>query len=269
MRRRLSLRHVKLGRAMSVGAVALALMAGLPAMAAEHAAAGKRGAAHVGDPFASYNTELKVAASNVLHHVEVKAAAVPSVEAARLPGLLRGQAARPERGSGLARERVARLLPVMAPILRKAGVPTQLAAVVLVESGGDPTALSPKGARGLWQLMPKTAREYGLTVNAETDQRLDVVRSTRAAAEYLRDLYAEFGSWKLALAAYNAGDQAVKRALERSGGDAFATAARALPAETRNYVPSVFHALAWFGGPGLPAPEGAAHLQRVAYAVGE
>jgi membrane-bound lytic murein transglycosylase D len=164
----------------------------------------------------------------------------------------------PERGARLGRERVERLLPVIAPILRREGVPVQLAAVVLVESGGNPMALSPKGARGLWQLMPGTAREYGLIVNGGTDQRLDVVLSTEAAAKYLRDLYAEFGNWKLALAAYNAGEQAVHRAMARTGGDGFATASIALPAETQSYVPAVFDALGWFGGPGP-----------VAYAAGE
>ncbi len=170
-------------------------------------------------------------------------------------------------GPGL--QRVERLLPVVNPILRQVGIPAQLAAVVLVESGGNPIALSPKGARGLWQLMPDTARRYGLTVNAKTDQRLDVLKSTRAAAEYLRDLYAEFHEWPLALAAYNAGDKAVQRAMALTGGTVFSTAARALPVETQSYVPAVFHALARFGSGTLKAPTNGARFWQVMYATGQ
>ena len=269
MRRRFCLRSVKLGQAMAVGALVVALMASLPAVAAEHGGTKQREAAHVGSPFARYNTELNAAASNGLRDVDTLALPVPATESLRSPELSDAQAADSERGSMLGRERVERLLPVIAPILRKAGVPVQLAAVMLVESGGDPTALSPKGARGLWQLMPGTAREYGLIVNGEVDQRLDVVMSTRAAAEYLRDLYAEFGNWRLALAAYNAGDKAVKRAMALTGADAFSSAETALPVETQSYVPKVMHALDWFGGPVLPGPEKETRLQQVAYAVGD
>jgi membrane-bound lytic murein transglycosylase D len=130
-------------------------------------------------------------------------------------------------------------------------VPTDLAAIVLVESGGNPTALSPKGARGLWQLMPQTARRYGLIVDGQTDERLDISKSTRAAAEYLRDLFAQFHSWPLALAAYNAGEQAVQRAVSRTGSDTFSLAAAALPRETQGYVPAVLAFLPRFSAVSL------------------
>ena len=268
MSSRFSFPHVNSGKAMAVCAVAVALMAGPPAKAADHASAGKH-AANARDPFGSYNTELNAAASEALYHLEVDTVTASSVEAARPTEPTGTRMARAKHNPRSGRERVGRLLPVIQPILRSAGVPVQLAAIVLVESGGDPTALSPKSARGLWQLMPDTAREYGLIVNAETDQRLDVVKSTRAAAEYLRDLYAEFGSWKLALAAYNAGDKAVKRAMARTGGDAFASVSSALPAETQNYVPTVLHALAWFGGAVLSPPANRVGAQQVAYALGD
>ena len=105
-------------------------------------------------------------------------------------------------------------------------------------------ALSPKGARGIWQLMPDTARRYGLTVDASEDDRLDIEKSTLAAARYLRDLHSEFGSWPLALAAYNTGEQNLQHAIDRSQSTDFnvLSTLRLLPLETRNYVPAVLAA---------------------------
>ena len=149
-------------------------------------------------------------------------------------------------------KRVQGLRPVLEPILRKEGVPQQMAAIVLVESGGQSNALSAKGARGLWQFMPDTARRYGLIVTASLDERLDPYKSTRAAARYLRDLYTQFGDWPLALAAYNAGEDTVERAVERSSTRDFSLIARMgmLPLETRSYVPAVLNAIGFMAGKG-------------------
>lgn len=199
------------------------------------------------DPFASVQTSLSEAADRAL------AAALadrPWMQAASPAPAMTPAAATTDPVGRLRAgvERVRQLRPTIEPILRDEGVPTDLSAIVLVESGGIPTALSPKGARGVWQFMPGTARRYGLVVSAARDDRLDIGRSTRAAARYLRDLYQQFGNWQLAFAAYNAGEQAVDRALGRTGQRDFFAIREALPHETRDYVPAVLQAMATLGG---------------------
>lgn len=139
--------------------------------------------------------------------------------------------------------------PALEEILESEGVPKSLVAVVLVESAAQPFALSPKEARGLWQFIPATARRYGLQVAPGKDERVHLYHATRAAARYLRDLYAQFGDWQLALAAYNVGEQAVANAVARSRVRTFTdlSARRLLPAETRNYVPAVLAAMKLLG----------------------
>lgn len=141
-------------------------------------------------------------------------------------------------------------------ILRLKGLPAQLISVVSVESGFKPWALSPKGALGLWQLMPETARRYGLVVNGARDDRRDPAKSTAAAAQYLKDLYGQFGSWPLALAAYNAGEVRVQNAIDRFQTRDFWTlsAKLALPDETRRYVPAVLLKAGGEEGLAVPAP---------------
>jgi soluble lytic murein transglycosylase-like protein len=129
-------------------------------------------------------------------------------------------------------------------ILTEERLPIEALSVALVESGFNPLALSPKGARGIWQLMPDTARRYGLAVAPGNDHRTHPEHATRAAARYLQDLYRMFSDWKLALAAYNAGEGRVQRAIEQAGVSDFDELARRrlLPLETRNYVPAVLAA---------------------------
>ncbi len=154
------------------------------------------------------------------------------------------------KGTGGAVARLQRIRPFVEPVLRSEGVPAELAAVILVESGARPFAQSPKQARGLWQFIPATAERYGLTVSPELDERVHLDHSTRAAARYLRDLFRQFGDWRLALAAYNAGEGAVSRAIEKARTTDFSviSAKRLLPAETRAYVPAVLRAIQQLGG---------------------
>ena len=134
---------------------------------------------------------------------------------------------------------------IIEPELARAGLPRELVGMVLVESGAQTLALSSKGARGLWQLMPETARRYGLTVTTERDDRLDTEASTRAAATYIRDPLVRFKDWRLVLAAYNAGEDTVQSAIARAGTSDFQilSAKRLIPEETRNYVPAVLRAI--------------------------
>jgi soluble lytic murein transglycosylase-like protein len=141
--------------------------------------------------------------------------------------------------------RLDRMRPAIERILAEEGVPARFAAVVLVESGANAAALSPKSARGLWQLIPGTARRYGLAVGRRRDDRIDLRRATMAAARCLRDLHREFGDWRLALAAYNAGAGAIRSAIGRARSADFQVLSdRAfIPEETRNYVPAVLAAI--------------------------
>ncbi len=129
-------------------------------------------------------------------------------------------------------------LPVVREAFAAEGVPEALAWLAETESSFNPRARSPAGARGLFQLMPETAKALGLSL-LPLDQRTQPRASARAAAAYLRKLHARFGDWPLALAAYNGGEGRVSRILKERGATDFAGIAEHLPAETRLYVPKV------------------------------
>jgi membrane-bound lytic murein transglycosylase D len=114
-------------------------------------------------------------------------------------------------------DRIALYLPTITAILQSHGLPEELACLPLAESAFEIMAVSSAGAAGLWQLAPATARRFGLTVNHELDERFDLVKSTNAAAVYLKFLYGRFASWPLALAAYNCGEGAMDKALRTTG----------------------------------------------------
>jgi membrane-bound lytic murein transglycosylase D len=130
---------------------------------------------------------------------------------------------------------------MMVSILKQEGVPQDLIYLAQAESGFHPLAVSRAGARGIWQFMGSRARGYGLQRSLWVDDRQDPEKSTRAAARHLKDLYAQFGDWYLAMAAYNSGPGTVQAAVRRTGYADFWELYRrnVLPKETRNYVPII------------------------------
>ena len=125
--------------------------------------------------------------------------------------------------------------------LREWGLPEDLIWVAMIESGFDPRVKSPAGAVGLWQFMRGTGDVYSLRVNRFVDERKNPVKATKAAAHHLRDLYQRFGSWDLAMAAYNMGYEQLLDAIDSHGTTDFAELARrrAIPSETSSYVPKI------------------------------
>jgi membrane-bound lytic murein transglycosylase D len=178
--------------------------------------------------------------------------------------------------------RGAQYLPMIQDVFRAEGLPLDLAYVPLIESAFKPNALSRAKAKGMWQFMRGTALENGLKHDWYIDERADPEKATRAAAKYLKTLYAMFDDWHLALASYNGGPGRVQRAMKRSGREDFwklSATSRYLPRETRDYVPLILAAIVIARNPAqyemevapLPAPlyetvtvAGAVDIRRVA-----
>lgn len=138
--------------------------------------------------------------------------------------------------------------------LRENQVPEDLRCVALAESGFNPTARSNVGALGLWQFMPETARQFGMSRDRWVDERMDETLATRGAARYLRDLQRRFGSWELALAAYNMGYGSLLRAIRKYNTNDFSVLARieaGLPFETTVYVSKIVACGIVLRNPGL------------------
>jgi membrane-bound lytic murein transglycosylase D len=148
--------------------------------------------------------------------------------------------------------RSGRYVPLMTQIFRENGLPEDLVFVSLIESGFNPYAYSRSRAVGAWQFMNGTGRKYGLRIDSYIDERRDVVKATHAAAAYLKDLYAMFNSWPLALASYNGGEGRVGRAMKRTNAEDFweLRTTHHLHPETRNYVPKFMAATIIAKNPG-------------------
>jgi membrane-bound lytic murein transglycosylase D len=138
-----------------------------------------------------------------------------------------------------------RYLPRMQEVFAEEGLPPQLAYVALVESEFKTDAVSQARATGLWQFMPRTAKHMGLAQDSWVDERSDPEEATRAAAKYLKHLHDRFGDWNLALAAYNAGEGTVQKAINRYKTEDFWTLVQrgAFSKETREYVPKIHAAI--------------------------
>ncbi|HEY6559239.1 MAG TPA: LysM peptidoglycan-binding domain-containing protein [Polyangiaceae bacterium] len=149
------------------------------------------------------------------------------------------------RGKAIARvwaKKSGRYVTAMKAEFAKAGLPTDLVWMSLIESGHSPTIYSPAGAAGIWQFMPDAGRLYGLTVDRWVDERLDPQRSTEAAIRYMSDLHRRFGNWELAMAAYNMGYGGLSRAIRKFNTNDFWQLARyeaGVPWETTLYVPKI------------------------------
>ncbi len=141
--------------------------------------------------------------------------------------------------------KASKYLPMAKAMAREHKLPEDLAYLFLLESGADPEARSRSNALGMWQFMPGTARLYGLRVDTWVDERLDPKKSTKAAMLYLKDLYDMFGCWRLALSAYNSGENKMNRVLCQEDADQYEQicSSRALKQETREFWPR-FRALA-------------------------
>ena len=135
-------------------------------------------------------------------------------------------------------------MPIFEETLNRHGMPEELKAMAIIESALNPRATSRVGAKGLWQFMYATAKMYGLQIDSFVDERTDPVKSSEAAAKYMKDAYRIFGDWNLAIASYNCGAGNVNKAIRRSGGSReFWDIYPYLPRETRGYVPAFVGAL--------------------------
>ncbi|HEX4425052.1 MAG TPA: transglycosylase SLT domain-containing protein [Terriglobales bacterium] len=182
-------------------------------------------------------------------NVKAKAAAEVKATPSDLPLMLTDPVASyityfSTRGRGTlehALARSGRYQEMIQRVLKEEGVPQDLIFLAQAESGFHPLAVSRAGARGIWQFMGSRAKGYGLEKDFWADDRQDPEKSTRAAARHLKDLYAQFGDWYLAMAAYNSGPGTVQSAVKRTGyADFWELYKRnVLPKETRNYVPII------------------------------
>jgi membrane-bound lytic murein transglycosylase D len=127
------------------------------------------------------------------------------------------------------------VIPLIYSILIKHSLPPELLAIPVIESHYRIMVKSPKGAAGLWQFMPETARNFGLKVSKDVDERLDPIKSTLAAVKYFKKLYSVFGDWHLVLAGYNAGHNMIITKVSYHG-NSFSSIKNFLPKQTKEYV---------------------------------
>lgn len=164
-------------------------------------------------------------------------------------------------------ERSTKYMPFLQEELKKSGLPTDLAFMVMIESGFSFSATSGADAVGPWQFIEPTGFRYGLKKNWWLDERRDLQKSTRAAIRYLRDLYSEFGSWELVAASYNMGEAGLRNRIQKYRSKDFWALIRmgALPAETTEYVPKILAAMLISKAPNLYGFRGVERLDAYEY----
>ena len=162
-----------------------------------------------------------------------------------------------------------RYMPFIQKELKAAGLPQDLAYMVMIESGFEAAAKSHKDAVGPWQFIEATGKRYGLTVNHWLDERKDFHKSTLAAIRYIKDLYREFGSWYLVAASYNMGENGLRRQINKYMNRDFWALSRigALPQETVDYVPKILAAMLISKSPSLYGFTDVAKLEPLSYDV--
>lgn len=171
----------------------------------------------------------------------------PSLEVrtnARVEHYIRRFSKKDKKTFAIILERSPAYVPHLRETLVSEGIPAEIAYLPLIESGFNVRAVSRKNAVGLWQFIRPTGKRYGLRIDRWVDERMDVEKSTLAAARYMNKMFDDFGSWELALAGYNCGEGRVQRAIRRTGSKDFWKLSRKLPRETRNYLPKFYAALA-------------------------
>ena len=131
-------------------------------------------------------------------------------------------------------KRANRLFPTIEPILKECGVPDDFKYLMIIESNGDPEAVSPSKACGLWQFLEKTGRECGLEIGEEVDERYHTAKATRAACKYLKESYEMFGDWLTVAASYNTGRTNISKRRERQKEERAINLV--LPDETSRYI---------------------------------
>lgn len=190
-------------------------------------------------PPAFPTVDLVVPATDVWKQIR-RGFAIPDLYSEDVDHWTRFYASRPQMVNTIM-QRSAKYLYYVVQEINSRGLPTELALLPFVESAWNPTALSSAKASGLWQFIPSTGRHFNLRQDEWLDERRDPIASTEAALEYLEYLFNFQGDWHLALASYNWGEGAVRRARERNAGLGLNTDYLSLkmPDETRNYVPKL------------------------------
>lgn len=164
-------------------------------------------------------------------------------------------------------EKATKYMPFIQKELRQAGLPADLAFMVMIESGFDAYARSHAEAVGPWQFIKPTAQRYGLNVNWWIDERKDLKKSTLAAIRYLKDLHNEFGSWYLVAASFNMGENGLRRQIQKAGSRDFWQLAQqgVLPQETTDYVPKIIAAMLIAKAPSLYGFRDLARMEPLEY----